>query len=312
MILVTGNCGFIGFHLCNKLLDLGYNVIGIDNLNDYYSTKLKEFRLAELKKHPNAHNFAFYHKDIVNVGHLQNLDCIIHLAAQAGVRYAKENPISYAHSNLLGFVHIAELAQRNNCNLIYASSSSVYGDLTPPFSEEDYVDCPKSLYAATKRANELIAKTYDITTIGLRFFSIYGTFGRPDMAYWKFAKSILSGEEIYVHNNGNMARDYTHISDCVDCIVSATASQMVGHSIYNIGMGEPINLNEMIYFIEVNLGKNANVKYVPAHKEESLYTKAYIRKAQNLLGYEPKTRFEDGIKEFCDWFKASAENYDFL
>ena len=289
-ILVTGAAGFIGFHLVSELLSQDYKVIGIDNLNNYYDPSLKEARLKKIKSHPQFSNFNFQIGDISDSQFVENLfssndfDIVINLAAQAGVRYSLENPYSYVNSNLVGFVNILEGCRHSNVkHFVYASSSSVYGmNINQPFSTNDRVDYPISLYAATKKSNELIAHTYShlfkIPTTGLRFFTVYGPYGRPDMAYYKFTKCIFEDKKIDVYNNGNMERDFTYIEDICDGIIKTMknipkeepnkySSASPPYKIYNIGNNKPVSLKKFIEVIEKEIGKKAIKNFLPMQKE---------------------------------------------
>jgi len=315
MILITGVAGFIGFHLAKDLLENGENVLGIDNLNPYYSVKLKEKRLEILKTFD---NFKFLKVDFGNWEQFYNalkdfeLDMIVHLGAQAGVRYSLENPWAYVHSNEMGTLNIFEFVKRKGIEkVIFASSSSVYGgNKKIPFSEKDRVDRPISLYAVTKRSNELMAYTYyylyDINIIGLRFFTVYGEFGRPDMAAFKFARNILLGKEIEVYGYGKMRRDFTYISDIVDGIKRAMDTNLE-FEIINLGNNRPVELEYFIYLLERYLGEKAKKVYVEKPKADVEITYADISKAKELLGWEPKTKIEEGLKRFCDWFLKNWE-----
>ena len=315
MILITGVAGFIGFHLARDLLEKGEDVVGIDNLNPYYSVRLKERRLEILSKYP---NFSFIKIDFGNWNELYSslkdipIDLIVHLGAQAGVRYSLENPWAYIHSNEYGTLNIFELAKRKNIErVVYASSSSVYGGNTKiPFSESDRVDRPISLYAATKRANELMAYTYHhlygIKMIGLRFFTVYGELGRPDMAYFKFARNIMLGKEIEIYGYGRLKRDFTYISDIVDGIEKAMNLD-TEYEIINLGNNRPIEVNYFVSLLEKYLGKEVKKKYVEKPKADVEITYADITKAKKLLGWEPKVKIEDGLKKFCDWFVNNWE-----
>ncbi len=318
-ILITGSAGFIGFHLSKYLLE-NYNniqVIGIDNLNNYYNPLLKEKRNDILK---NYENYNFIKMDFSNWDDLvnnlddKNIDLIVHLGAQAGVRYSLENPWAYESSNLLGTLNIFELARKLNIEkVVYASSSSVYGgNKKIPFSEDDNVDKPVSLYAATKKSNELMAYTYhhlyDIKMIGLRFFTVYGEYGRPDMAYFKFAKKILSNEPIDIYNYGDMERDFTYISDVVDGIVSSIERDF-DYEIFNLGNSRPVKLMYFVELIEKYLNKEAEKNFLPMQDGDVLRTYADLNKSSKLLNYNPKVSIEDGLKRFCNWF---LENRDWL
>jgi UDP-glucuronate 4-epimerase len=311
-ILITGSAGFIGFHLAKRLLDEGHFVVGIDNFNNYYDIQLKEDRNKILEEYP---DYKLYRVDIANITDLQKIfkendfDRVCHLAAQAGVRYSITNPYVYGDSNLKGFVNIINLAKEKGVkNFVYASSSSVYGNGEKyPSSEEDYVDSPISLYAATKRANELIAHTYNhlykLPVIGLRFFTVYGPWGRPDMAVYKFAEKISKGEEIPVYNYGkDLKRDFTYIDDIIDGVISAIRSD-IENEIINLGKGNPDELSEMISLLEKYMGEKAKKNLLPMQLGDVMVTYADISKAESLLNYNPKISLDMGIKKFIGWFK---------
>ncbi len=305
--LVTGGAGFIGFHTARRLLNEGHEVIIVDNFNDYYDIELKEHRISKL---PGA---IIYRINLEDFAALQRVfeehkfDKIIHLAAQAGVRYSLTNPHLYVKSNIEGTMNVFECAKKNgNKHIVYASSSSVYGGNTKiPFSESDPVDNPISLYAATKRSNELMAYTYyhlyGIRSVGLRFFTVYGPYGRPDMAAWLFAKNILNGEEISVFNNGHMKRDFTFVTDIVDGILKS-ADLNTGYEILNLGNNRPVELDYFIELIEKNLGKKSKKKNLPLQPGDVPATWADITKAKKLLNWEPKISIEEGVREFISWY----------
>ena len=315
--LVTGAAGFIGFHLSKKLLELGCEVIGYDNINDYYDVNLKYKRLEIL----NCYNhFKFYQENLENKEKLENvfkennIDIVIHLAAQAGVRYSIENPDVYIQSNLVGFANILEMCRHYNVkHLLYASSSSVYGaNKKTPFSLEDMVDNPISLYAATKKSNELMAYTYshlyDIPTTGLRFFTVYGEYGRPDMAYYSFTKNILEGEAIKVFNNGDMKRDFTYIDDIVDGIVKLVESPVVfsltpKYKLYNIGNSRPEDLLHFIELLEQYTGEKAIKEFFPMQPGDVYETYADITEIHQDIGFKPSTDIKVGLKKFVEWYK---------
>jgi len=309
-IMVTGSAGFIGFHLCKSLLDDGFEVLGIDNLNDYYDPKLKHSRLDQLA--PNKH-FTFEKIDIADRESLTKAfidfkpNKVVNLAAQAGVRYSIENPYAYMDANLVGFLNIIELCRHNNVEgLIYASSSSVYGGNTKiPFSVEDRVDKPIALYGATKRANELIAYSYShlysLHTTGLRYFTVYGPWGRPDMAMFIFTKKILAGESIPVFNNGNMKRDFTYIDD----IISGTRSAIDNNytcEVFNLGNHRSEQLMDVVSLIEENLGKKAEIDFQPMQPGDVPESFANIDKSIVMLGYKPTTNVDAGIRKFIEWY----------
>ena len=325
-VLVTGSAGFIGFHVIQALLKQGCSVVGIDNLNDYYDPQLKYSRLDILTKNDKAENYQFVIMDLADRTGIEQLfannqfDIVINLGAQAGVRYSIENPHAYVDSNLVGFVNILEGCRYNKVkHLVYASSSSVYGmSIKQPFSTEDRVDYPISLYAATKKSNELMAYTYShlygIPTTGLRFFTVYGPMGRPDMAYFSFTKKILSGETIDVYNNGEMQRDFTYIEDIVKGIERVmsqipetqnldTSSAKAPYKIYNIGNNQPISLRRFITAIESSCGKKAKENLLPMQAGDVPSTFANIDELITDTGFKPSTSIEDGISLFVSWYK---------
>ena len=316
-ILVTGSAGFIGYHLCESLLEDGYEILGIDNINDYYDTKLKIARLDELRK---KNNFIFSQVDISNKDSLSKSfksfkpNKVVNLAAQAGVRYSIENPYAYMDSNLVGYLNIIELCRHNNVEgLIYASSSSVYGGNTKsPFSVDDRVDNPLALYGVTKRANELIAhaytKLYDLNTTGLRFFTVYGPWGRPDMAMFIFTKKIIAGEEINVFNNGHMKRDFTYIDDIISGTRSAIESNYK-NEIFNLGNNRSENLMDMIRLIEKELNLKALIKFMPMQPGDVKESYADIKKSQQMLNFNPTTNIDVGIKNFINWYKNTYQEF---
>ncbi len=309
-VIVTGTAGFIGFHLAKALLERGDNVIGIDDVNDYYDVKLKEDRNTILEKYD---NYIFHKIDLADYNKLketfsEDVDCVANLAAQAGVRYSLENPFVYEKSNLKGFINILELCRKFKIkNLVYASSSSVYGECKDiPFKEEYQLDKPISLYAATKKANELMAYSYHhlygLNCIGLRFFTVYGPMGRPDMMMYIFTKNITEGKPIDVYNNGDMKRDFTFITDIIDGVVAAIDNPMP-YEIFNLGRGQPQDLMYAIKCIEKNLGKEAMKSMMPIQPGDVPLTYADTSKAEKLLGYKPKVSIEEGVKKFVEWFK---------
>ncbi|EMG9308102.1 NAD-dependent epimerase [Proteus mirabilis] len=325
--LVTGSAGFIGSHVIKKLNMLGHEVIGIDNINDYYDVSLKLSRLEEIH-HP---LFKFIHVDISDLNSINQLvmdndfDCVIHLAAQAGVRYSLENPFAYADSNLTGHLAILEgCRQAKIKHLVYASSSSVYGitDQTP-FSTDMPTDHPVSLYAATKKANELMAHSYShlyqLPTTGLRFFTVYGPWGRPDMALFKFTKAILAGEPIDVYNNGNLSRDFTFIDDIVEGIIRISdiipqadpencslspAQSSAPYRLYNIGNGQPVKLTDFIAALEKSLGKKAIKNFLPMQAGDVYTTWADTEDLFKVTGYRPQVSIEQGVQAFVDWYQS--------
>lgn len=320
--LITGAAGFIGFHLASRLLQQGETVIGIDNLNDYYSPALKQSRLDILKNHE---RFTFGEIDIAEEealnGFLADLefDVIIHLAAQAGVRYSLENPGAYVRSNLVGHVNMLEVARNRKGlrHMLYASSSSVYGGRTDlPLRESDRADSPVSLYAATKKADELMSHTYahlyEIPLTGLRFFTVYGPWGRPDMAYFSFTEKILAGEEIKVFNHGDMLRDFTYIDDIVEGIVRIADAGPVKrdgppHGVYNIGNNNPERLEDFIAILERHLGKKAKRKNLPMQPGDVPATYADITEISRDYGFRPTTGLEEGLGKFVDWYRQYCE-----
>jgi len=317
-ILITGAAGFIGFHVANALLDRGVRVTGVDSLNSYYPVQLKQDRLTLLSKRD---GFSFHQVDIADhdalkaVPGAQDVDAIIHLAAQAGVRYSLENPFAYGQSNLIGHLSILELARHasKKPRLVYASSSSVYGANTKaPFSEDDRVDHPVSLYAATKRANEMMsesyAKLYGMDLIGLRFFTVYGPWGRPDMAYWTFTRDIIESRPIRVFNNGQLQRDFTWIDDIVTGVVSTAldaprSPNPAGHRIYNIGNNRPVELRRFIEIVEDAVGKRAEKIMEPMQPGDVHATFANVDALARDYGFAPTTPLEEGIPRFVKWYR---------
>ena len=333
-ILITGAAGFIGFHITKRLLIEGFEVVGVDNLSPYYDLRLKKARLNELenlseKKHV---KFFFFKEDLDNKNFLSELfrkfkfNKVVNLAAQAGVRYSIENPSSYINSNIVGFANLLEVCRRNDIeHLIYASSSSVYGgNKKLPFSEEHNVDHPVSLYAASKKANELMAHSYShlygIPTTGLRFFTVYGPWGRPDMALFLFTKSILKGEPIKIFNKGDMMRDFTFIDDITeslfrvinkeansdsnfDYLQPSPSSSWAPYRIFNIGNSNPINLMDFISTIEEILGLKAKKEFLDMQPGDVASTYADTELLENWIGFKPRTSVKEGIKKFVDWYK---------
>jgi UDP-glucuronate 4-epimerase len=321
-ILITGAAGFIGYHLADRLLQEGQQVYGIDNLNDYYDVRLKQQRLHQLKRYK---NFTFQRLDLsdrystAEMFTTQHFDRVIHLAAQAGVRYSLSNPHAYLDSNLAGFLNILEGCRHSSIqHLVYASSSSVYGANTKiPFAVADPVDHPISLYAATKKANELMAHTYshlyNIPTTGLRFFTVYGPWGRPDMAYFKFAQAIDQGKPIDVYNFGKMQRDFTYIDDIIEGIIRVTEripnrshAQMEStapYSLYNIGNNHPISLMEFIKTLEIAMGKSAVKNFLPMQPGDVPTTYADVDDLMQDVGFKPKTSLDVGIERFIQWYR---------
>ncbi len=310
MILVTGAAGFIGFHVCRRLLAEGNDVLGVDNVNDYYDPSLKEARLKQLEAYKGFH---FQRMDICDYEGLVSLvkkypvSKICHLAAQAGVRYSITNPFAYQKANNEGFLSIIEIARHAEVkNFVYASSSSVYGGNTKlPFSEADRVDSPISLYAATKRSNELTAHCYShlygVPCSGLRFFTVYGPWGRPDMALFVFTKAIIEGRPIDVFNEGRMKRNFTYVDDIVDGVLLALAHP-VPYEVYNIGNSRAENLMDFIAAIEKKVGKKAVVRLKPMQPGDVPATVADIEKLSRL-GYCPKTNINEGIENFVEWYR---------
>ena len=310
-ILVTGCCGFIGMHLCKSLLNDGFQVFGIDNMNDYYDVSLKESRLKELSKYK---NFQFSKSNISIQSDLEVIfkkfkpNKVVNLAAQAGVRYSLENPHSYIENNVVGFMNILECCRYHKIQgLIYASSSSVYGgNEKVPFSIDDSVNNPFSIYAVSKRSNELMAKAYHnlygLRSTGLRFFTVYGPWGRPDMAMYIFARKISKSEPIPVFNNGEMFRDFTYIDDIIQG-VRKSINYNYPFEIFNLGNSSSENIMDMISIIEECLGKKADIQYLGMQKGDVKKTFADINHARELLGYNPKTKISLGIKIFIEWFK---------
>ena len=309
-ILVTGCAGFIGMHLSKTLLEQGHRVIGVDNLNDYYDVRLKNDRLMTLKKYE---LFSFIKLDISNKEALESvfksnsIDKVVNLAAQAGVRYSLENPNSYIESNVLGFMNILECCRHYNIKgLVYASSSSVYGGNTViPFSVDHVVDSPISIYAASKKANELMAHSYyhlfGLKSTGLRFFTVYGSWGRPDMAMYIFAEKILKGEPISVYNYGKMKRDFTYIDDIVSGVISSIENNF-NFEIFNLGNSSSEPLMDVISILESKIGKNAIINYEPMQLGDVVNTFADIEKSKLKLGFSPKTKIKEGISHFLDWY----------
>lgn len=312
-ILVTGSSGFIGFHTCLLLLQNKHYVIGIDNLNDYYDLNLKKSRLRILKK---FNNFKFLKKDIENKNivkkfKVNEIDVIINLAAQAGVRHSLKDPYSYINSNVLGHVNMLELAKKVRAKkFIYASSSSVYGgNKTLPFSIKQRVDNPVSIYAASKKSGELISESYahlfGIQCIGLRFFTVYGPWGRPDMATFIFTKKIFEGKEIDVFNDGKMKRDFTFINDIIDGIMGAVKlNKKFEHRIYNLGNNNPEDLSNFINLIEETIGIKAKKRLLPIQPGDVKETFAEISESTKDLDFKPKVNIKEGIPKFVEWYKS--------
>jgi len=328
--LVTGAAGFIGFYVTQRLLSAGHQVVGLDNLNDYYDVKLKLARLDLLKPSP---AFSFIKLDLADRAGMAQLfaderfDRVIHLAAQAGVRYSLDNPLAYADSNLIGHLNILEGCRHNKVgHLLYASSSSVYGlNRKMPFSTDDSVDHPVSLYAATKKANELMSHTYShlygIPTTGLRFFTVYGPWGRPDMALFKFTRAMIAGEKIDVYNNGQMRRDFTYIDDIAEAIVrlqdvipqadaewtvetGSPATSSAPYRVYNIGNSNPVTLMAYIEALEKALGMTADKNMLPMQPGDVLETSADTAALYKAIGFKPQTGVEEGVSRFVSWYRA--------
>jgi UDP-glucuronate 4-epimerase len=321
--LLTGCAGFIGYHLSRRLIELGHHVVGIDNLNSYYDLKYKLYRLENLginieqgryEYNNSANNFCFHQasiqdKNIESIFIQNKFDCVINLAAQAGVRYSFTNPEEYITSNISGFNNIIDLTGKYGIKrIIYASSSSVYGNRNGKFSENDEISSPESIYAATKISNEQFAriysKKYDISSVGLRFFTVYGPYGRPDMAYFSFVQKILKGEEIEVFNYGNLKRDFTYIDDIINSIVALLMKDEFEsrNEILNIGNSNPVNLLDFIGTIEEKLGKKAKMKYLEMQLGDVYETYANTDKLNKLIGTKPNTPLNEGISKFVDWY----------
>ncbi len=328
-ILVTGAAGFIGSHLSIRLLDRGDTVVGIDNLNDYYDPTLKEARLRRFADH---RNFTFVKMDVADARAMAGLfaaerfDKVVHLAAQAGVRYSLVNPRAYIDANIVGFTNVLEGARHNRVqHLVYASSSSVYGaNVVQPFSEHHSVDHPVSLYAATKKANELMAHTYshlfDLPTTGLRFFTVYGPWGRPDMALFLFTKAIIAGETIDIFNHGNMIRDFTYVDDIVEGVIRVTdatpapnpaydrvaadpATSHAPYRVFNIGNNNPVQLMEFVEAIEEAVGKPARKNLMDIQPGDVPSTYADVSALQEAVGFKPATPVREGIRRFVAWYR---------
>ena len=327
--LITGAAGFIGFHVSRRLLERGESVVGLDNLCSYYDVQLKRDRLSRLTDHA---NFTFSETDVADRQSLENVfsitsfDVVVHLAAQAGVRYSLENPHSYVDTNLVGFLNVLEGCRHSRVeHLVYASSSSVYGaNTTMPFSVHDNVDHPLSLYAATKKANELMAHSYShlygLPTTGLRFFTVYGPWGRPDMALFLFTERILAGKPIDVFNHGKLKRDFTYVDDIVEGIIRLAdhlpqsnsdwtgnapdpGSSMAPFRIYNIGNHEPVALLDFIEILESCLGRKAQQNLLPMQPGDVLATCADVEDLKSAVGFQPKTSIEHGIEQFVRWYR---------
>lgn len=330
IVLVTGAAGFIGYHLCDQLITNGFKVIGIDNINDYYDVNLKYARLANLginkedikyneiiESETKGSQFQFVKLNLEDKENLPKLfkafkfDKVCNLAAQAGVRYSLENPMTYVDSNVIGFVNLLECMRDSKTpKLVYASSSSVYGmNKTLPFSTEDNVDCPISLYAATKKSNELFAYTYsslfDIEMIGLRFFTVYGPWGRPDMAMFLFTDSILNDRPIKVFNNGNLSRDFTYIDDIIKGITATIENNnKKKYSLYNIGLGKPVKLMDFIEAIESETGKEAEKIMLPMQPGDVEKTWADTKGLEEDFDYRPSITIKTGISKYVQWYRT--------
>ena len=329
-ILVTGAAGFVGFHLVQRLLERGHEVVGLDNVNDYYAVSLKEDRLRILEPLP---GFRFVRASLADRPVMEALfaterfDMVANMAAQAGVRYSLENPHAYIDSNVVGFLNILEGCRHNNVtHLVYASSSSVYGaNITVPFSEHHPAAHPVSLYAATKKSNELMAHTYahlyGLPVTGLRFFTVYGPWGRPDMAYFSFTKAILEGRSIDVFNHGRMQRDFTYIDDIIEGVVRVLdhipcqnpswnagapdpATSAAPYRVYNIGNNRPVELGRFIEVLEECIGKKAIKNFLPMQPGDVLATSADVADLADAVGFRPDTSIETGITRFVDWYRG--------
>ena len=316
-VILTGAAGFIGSHLAKRLLENGVEVIGIDNINDYYDVSLKYHRLSLLEQYE---KFTFIRCDISNKDELNRIfeeykaDVVVNLAAQAGVRYSIENPQVYIDSNVIGFFNILEACRNNPVkHLVYASSSSVYGNSDKiPFSVDDRVDNPISLYAATKKSNELMAYTYShlfgIPATGLRFFTVYGPAGRPDMAYFSFTKKILAGEPIKLFNYGELERDFTYVDDIVEGIMNIIPTvpeekNGARAKVYNIGNNKPVALKEFVSALEEAIGVKAKIEYLPMQPGDVYRTYADISELERDFGFKPQTDIRTGLKKFAEWYK---------
>ena len=315
-ILVTGGAGFIGSHLILELIKSGHEIICVDNMNDYYDPKFKEMRLNLFKD-----KIKFYKINIVDKEELEKvfqenrIDKICHLAAQAGVRYSLENPSAYVQSNYVGTANLLEFAKKYQINhIVFASTSSIYGlNKDMPFTENQDVSTPITIYSASKRGCELLGHVYynlfGINFTALRFFTVYGPYGRPDMALFKFTEAILKDEPIEVYNHGDMERDFTYVTDLVQGFVKALEKPM-GFQIINLGGGNPVKLMDFINIIEENLGKKAGINFLPMQPGDVEKTYANISKAKELLGYEPKVAIKEGVKNFLDWYLKEVHHAD--
>lgn len=311
-VAVTGCAGFIGFHLSRKLLELGYQVMGLDILNHYYDVQLKLDRLGILQQN---NHFGFHHIDVADADALKKLDAqnvthIVHLAAQAGVRYSLENPYAYGHSNMMGQLCMLEWARTlpELKHIVYASTSSVYGaNAILPFTTDQRTDTPISLYAATKKACEVMAESYfrmyGLAITGLRYFTVYGPWGRPDMALFIFTKKMLNGEEIPVFHNGQMQRNFTYIEDVVDGTIKALFHQPRAHEIYNIGNNRSEELMDYIHILESELGIKARIRFEPLQPGDITATEADISTSMQAFGFAPQTNIQEGIRQFVMWYR---------
>ena len=314
-ILITGSAGFIGYHLALKILKTKSNVIGIDNVNNYYDTNIKKNRIKKLRQYK---KFFFYkidlseYKQLNNIIKKNNINIIIHLAAQAGVRYSIDQPRAYFKSNLEGFFNVLEVSRHNKIkHLIYASTSSVYGDSKKfPLNEKNTTDFPLSFYAATKKSNEVMAHSYSyiykLPCTGVRFFTVYGPFGRPDMALFKFTKNIINNKSIELYNHGNHLRDFTYVDDIVDGIyllIKKKSKKTIPYEIFNIGNGNPKKLLDYLKYIEKNLNKTSKIKNLPLQIGDIIKTHSNINKIKKYTGYKPKTGIKTGIGKFIEWYK---------
>ncbi|MEI9811424.1 MAG: SDR family NAD(P)-dependent oxidoreductase [Acidobacteriota bacterium] len=311
-ILVTGAAGFIGYHAAQRLLGQGRRVIGVDNLNAYYDPSLKRARLARLTAHP---RFQFAELDLAKRDQAETLfarekyDLVIHLAAQAGVRHSIDHPHAYTDANITGFLNVLEGCRRGVTRLLYASSSSVYGgNVKTPFAVGDRVDTPVSLYAATKRANELMAHCYThlygFTATGLRFFTVYGPWGRPDMAPFRFAQAIERGARIDIYNYGRMLRDFTYIDDIVEGLVRVVDRPQPGHTLYNIGNCSPVGLMDFVHAMERAFGRRARRRFMPLQAGDVLATHADVEAFCEYTGFRPVTHVVEGVARFADWYRG--------
>ena len=337
-ILVTGAAGFIGFHLCEKLMKEGFDVVGLDNINDYYDVNLKYGRLVELGIHKNeaeqflnktssstyGERLSFIRMNLDDYENLpklfkkENFDIVCNLAAQAGVRYSIENPRAYIDSNIQGYLNVLECCRNYSVKrLVYASSSSVYGNSdSVPFKESDNVDHPISLYAATKKSNELMAHTYshlyNIQTIGLRFFTVYGPWGRPDMALFLFTDAIIKDKPIKVFNHGNLSRDFTYIDDIIDGVFATLdkdSKENSNYQLYNIGNSSPVKLMDFINEIEQSTGNITKKEMLPMQPGDVNQTYADVAKLENEFNYQSKTSIKEGVNKFVDWYKEYYISY---